>query len=490
VNPTLTLQTQYGQEPATQGAPAPGGRKKHERLVLLRTSMVLLDLLAIAGSMAVAMTLGKAGIRIGPGLLPVALLSAAIWIASVAWAGGYEVRLLGRRLELTTRLLKASILAVILQILVDFALRPAFPMPGRGALMLFWISATALVLTLRWSVWRWVVVRALRGRLVSSAVVVGADPESQRRSALILRWMLFPPVVRRVIDGEGVTEEIERLAASGSIDQVLVVREDIPRDTLIELVQRCVGWGLTVVVASPAFNVMIGRAPVFVLDGLPVIEIQPSGLFTPSRQIKRGLDLAGALAGGILLLPVFALIALGIKLTSRGPVFYRQERVGRDGRIFHFFKFRSMVVNNDEHVHRAYLENLVRNGAEASLDRAGQKVYKLVDDPRVTPIGAFLRRTSLDELPQLWNIIKGEMSLVGPRPCLSYEWDLHKEWQKRRLDVTPGLTGLWQVTGRSRVPFEDMVLLDLYYIAHWSIGLDLELILRTVPVIFSGRGGH
>ncbi|HEX7880688.1 MAG TPA: sugar transferase, partial [Candidatus Eisenbacteria bacterium] len=414
MNPTLTLQTQYGPDPAIQGAPAPGGRRKHERLVLLRTSMVLLDLLAIAGSMAVAMTLGKAGIRIGPGLLPVALLSAAIWIGSVAWAGGYEVRLLGRRLELTTRLLKASILAVILQILVDFSLRPAFPMPGRGALMIFWLSATALVLTLRWSVWRWVVVRALRGRLISSAVVVGADPESQRRSALILRWMLFPPVVRRVIDGEGVTEEIERLAASGSIDQVLVVREDIPRDTLIELVQRCVGWGLTVVVASPAFNVMIGRAPVFVLDGLPVIEIQPSGLFTPARQIKRGLDLVGALIGGTLLLPLFALIALAIKLTSRGPVFYRQERVGRDGRVFHFFKFRSMVVNNDEHVHRAYLENLVRNGAEATLDRAGQKVYKLVDDPRVTPIGAFLRRTSLDELPQLWNIIKGEMSLVGP----------------------------------------------------------------------------
>ena len=157
---------------------------------------------------------------------------------------------------------------------------------------------------------------------------------------------------------------------------------------------------------------------------------------------------------------------------------------------FHFFKFRSMVVDNDDQVHRAYLENLVRNGAEATLDRKGHKVYKLLDDPRVTPIGAFLRRTSLDELPQLWNIIKGEMSLVGPRPCLSYEWDLHKEWQKRRLDVTPGLTGLWQVTGRSRVPFEDMVLLDLYYIAHWSIGLDLELILRTVPVIFSGRGGH
>jgi len=453
--------------------------------------MVILDLLAIAGSVALAMmTLGRQGQGPLPGLLPVALLSAGIWISSITWAGGYEVRLLGRRMELTTRLLKASILAVILQILVDFALRPSFPMPGRGPLLLFWLTATALVLTLRWSVWRWVVVRALRGRLTSEAVVVGSDPESQRRSALLLRWMLFPPVVRTVIDGKGVTEEIERLASQGAIDQVHVVRDDIPRDTLIELVQRCVGWGLTVVVASPAFNVMIGRVPVFVLDGMPVIEIQPSGLFTPARHIKRAIDLTGALAGGIVLLPLFALIALGIKLTSRGPVFYRQERVGRDGRVFHFFKFRSMVVNNDEHLHRAYLEKLVTIGAEASLDRKGQKIYKLVDDPRVTRIGAFLRRTSLDELPQLWNIIKGEMSLVGPRPCLAYEWDLHKEWQKRRLDVTPGLTGLWQVTGRSRVPFEDMVLLDIYYIAHWSIGLDLELILRTVPVIFSGRGGH
>lgn len=452
--------------------------------------MVLVDILLVTGLLALAAGTAFGASEAPSAFFAVAALSSLFWVGSLGWLGGYDIRLIGRRAELTTRLLRAAFIAVILQVVADFALRPALPMPGRADLTLFWALATLGVIGIRWTFWRWTVVRLLAGAINGSVVVVGADPRSEERSRQLLRWMLLPPTVEAVVDGPGSAEQIERLAAEGRIDQVLVAREDIPRDMLIALVQRCVGWGLTVVVASPAFNVMIGRAPVFILDGMPVLEIQPSGLFTPARHVKRAIDLTGALVGGLLLSPVLITIALLIRLGSRGPVLYRQERVGRGGKVFHFYKFRSMVVNNDEQLHREYLEKLVKGGEEASRDSEGQKIYKLVDDPRVTPIGGFLRRTSLDELPQLWNILKGEMSLVGPRPCLSYEWDLHKEWQKRRLDVTPGLTGLWQVTGRSRVPFDDMVLLDLYYIAHWSIGLDVELILRTVPVMFSGRGGH
>lgn len=471
--------------------PLEARRARHEaRLLALRAGMFLVDLVATAGALAFVLSRHPAAAGRAIGHWPFALLSGLVWVLALAVSGGYSITYIGRRAELTTRVIQASLMAVVALVLLDFSLRPAFPMPGRGDLFLFWAGATAAILVFRWTVWRWAFVQLLRGRLTGSAVVIGADPNSQERCSALLRWMLFPPRIVAVLDGEGVADRIEEMARDGAIDQVLLVRDAWPRDTLIELVQRCVGWGLQVTVASPTFNVMVGRAPVFVLDGRPVIEIQPSGLFGPARHLKRGLDLAGALLGLLILLPLFGVVAALIRLTSPGPVFYRQERVGRGGRIFYFYKFRSMVANNDDRLHRAYLEQMVRNGAEAAHDAGGQRLYKIVNDPRVTPVGAFLRRTSIDELPQLWNVIKGEMSLVGPRPCLPYEWELYKDWQKRRLDVTPGLTGLWQVTGRSRVPFEDMVLLDLYYIAHWSVRLDLELILRTLPVMVSGRGGH
>jgi lipopolysaccharide/colanic/teichoic acid biosynthesis glycosyltransferase len=187
---------------------------------------------------------------------------------------------------------------------------------------------------------------------------------------------------------------------------------------------------------------------------------------------------------------MLAAVAIVIKLTSAGPVLYQQKRIGRHGKEFTLYKFRSMVANNDDQAHRKYMEAMIRGNQPAAFEAGGQKVYKLVNDPRVTSIGRLLRATSLDEFPQLLNVIKGDMSLVGPRPCLPYEWDLYEDWQRNRLDVLPGITGLWQVSGRSRVPFEEMVLLDLHYIANWSLSLDLALLLRTVPVVFCGSGGH
>ena len=230
-------------------------------------------------------------------------------------------------------------------------------------------------------------------------------------------------------------------------------------------------------------------------SALSSLKGSPSGriLFpSPSRwqlALKRAFDVAGASAGGLVLLPVFLLVAVVIKLTSPGPVLFRQKRIGRDGKEFTFYKFRSMVGGDDSR-HREYFEAFVKNGTEAAVDDRGRKVYKITDDPRVTPFGRFLRRTSLDEFPQLINVLKGDMSLVGPRPCLPYEWDLYEDWQKARLSATPGLTGLWQVAGRSNVTFHDMVILDLYYRYNWSFLWDLKLILQTIPVIIFGKGGH
>ncbi|NTV46743.1 MAG: sugar transferase, partial [Chlorobiales bacterium] len=164
---------------------------------------------------------------------------------------------------------------------------------------------------------------------------------------------------------------------------------------------------------------------------------------------------------------------------------------------FDFYKFRSMYVNNDDKIHREFVKSFIKEAKENgqdihSTDNGGQngEVKKIVNDPRVTPIGRFLRKTSLDELPQLINVLKGEMSLVGPRPCMPYEWDEYDAWHQRRLSVTPGCTGLWQVSGRSLVGFNDMVILDLYYIDNMSPMLDLKLILKTIPVMFFAKGGY
>jgi len=201
--------------------------------------------------------------------------------------------------------------------------------------------------------------------------------------------------------------------------------------------------------------------------------------------LKRGIDILAALAVFTVGAPVFLLLALLVKASSPGPVFFRQTRLGKDGRPFGFYKFRTMHHNNDDSVHRDFCENFIQGG-----DKDGGKVFKMVRDPRVTRIGGFLRKTSLDELPQFWNVLKGEMSLVGPRPPISYELEHYQEWHKDRLKVKPGLTGLWQVSGRSQVPFDEMVMLDLHYISHWSLAMDLKIMWKTLPVMIKGDGAY
>jgi exopolysaccharide biosynthesis polyprenyl glycosylphosphotransferase len=205
---------------------------------------------------------------------------------------------------------------------------------------------------------------------------------------------------------------------------------------------------------------------------------------------KRALDLLLVGLASLVALPVCLVIAAIIKLTSPGPVLFVQERLGRNGRPFRFYKFRSMRHDADDAIHRQFAAMFI-NGDEdgCKAQNGGKTGYKLEADPRVTPIGRWLRRTSLDELPQLLNILKGEMSLVGPRPPISYEIENYQPWHLERLKVTPGLTGLWQVMGRSRVSFDEMVHLDLHYINHWSLQLDLKILLRTVPVVLRGTGG-
>jgi lipopolysaccharide/colanic/teichoic acid biosynthesis glycosyltransferase len=202
------------------------------------------------------------------------------------------------------------------------------------------------------------------------------------------------------------------------------------------------------------------------------------------------MDIVGALALAIVLAPLMALIAVAVKLTSEGPAVFRQNRVGRNGVPFVFYKFRSMRVSGDDRVHREYVSKLIegRHG-EINQGDAQKPVYKLKSDARVTPIGRVLRKTSLDELPQLFNVLKGEMSLVGPRPPIPYEVEKYQSWHLRRLqEVRPGITGLWQVEGRSRTSFDEMVRLDLRYVRSWSLWLDIRLLIKTLAVVIRRDG--
>lgn len=208
--------------------------------------------------------------------------------------------------------------------------------------------------------------------------------------------------------------------------------------------------------------------------------------------LKRVFDMGCSLIALIILSPLFALIAALIKLTSTGPVFFRQVRVGQYGKKFTFLKFRTMKVHSNSNLHKDYVTRFISGKAPLNHAEAGQSpVYKLVADPRVTRVGKFLRKTSLDELPQFINVLRGEMSLVGPRPPIPYECDVYDLWHRRRvLEAKPGITGLWQVYGRSKTTFDDMVRLDLRYARSWSFWLDLKILLKTPQAVLFGEGAH
>ena len=209
------------------------------------------------------------------------------------------------------------------------------------------------------------------------------------------------------------------------------------------------------------------------------------------RFVKRLSDILISTVAILLLSPVWLIISILIKLDSKGAVFFRQERVGMDGRIFLCYKFRTMAADSDDLLHREAYQKNIGGDSDANAGNADNPVFgKVKDDPRVTRFGSRLRRSSFDELPQILNVLKGDMSIVGPRPPIAYEVEEYDIWHRKRLDMKPGITGLWQVSGRNRLTFDEMVKIDLFYIENWSLWLDLKIILLTLPAILRGDGAR
>jgi exopolysaccharide biosynthesis polyprenyl glycosylphosphotransferase len=313
-----------------------------------------------------------------------------------------------------------------------------------------------------------VLVRQICARPSGALTPVGALTREEN-----LRWPLAVPSL-----GELAEVDPAAVITAQHVDRVMVSAEGIEDAPLLDLIEVCRGLGVKIS-ALPSLAAMIGPgAMIDHLDGITLIGINPSSLARSSRYVKRAMDIVGSALLLLLTLPLWIGAAIAVKLDSRGPILFRQERVGRGGRRFKVAKFRSMVVDAEEM--RAVL--LAESRQEGWLD--------LEDDPRITRVGRFLRHTSLDELPQLWNVFRGDMSLVGPRPLIPEEDENVSGWGRARLDLTPGITGMWQVLGRVCVPFEQMVMIDYLYVANWSLWTDIQVLLRTLPVVLMRRGAN
>ena len=279
--------------------------------------------------------------------------------------------------------------------------------------------------------------------------------------------------------GLGGLDKLHEVIASGQIDEVIVTLPWMYHRKIVQIIDECEQKSIRVRVVPDMFQQRMRSVDLITLSGIPLIGVKPGHLSSSALFAKRIVELGLSIIALPFLVILFAIIAIVIKIDSPGPAIFRQRRVGKDGQEFEIYKFRSMIDKADEM--KSELQNL--NEADGPL-------FKIKDDPRTTRLGRFLRRTSIDELPQIINVLRNEMSIVGPRPGTPEEVEQYESWQRMRISTKPGLTGLWQVSGRSDIPFDEMCLLDIYYIENWSLGLDIRIMLQTIPHILFGRGAY
>ena len=287
------------------------------------------------------------------------------------------------------------------------------------------------------------------------------------------------PDERRTLPHLGRVESLRGVLAANPADELIVTDSDYSERDLLQIVEAAHRSGVKVRIAPRITELLVQRADYVPGQGAPLFELRPPVFAGADWLVKRAFDLAVSSLVLVVGLPVWLAIAAAIKLNARGPVFYRDPRIGLGGQEFEMFKFRTMVAGAAEQ--QAQLER--RNEAEGAL-------FKIRDDPRVTRVGAALRRFSIDELPNMLNVLRGEMSLVGPRPLPLRDYALLEEWHRKRSDVLPGMTGLWQISGRSDLSFDDLVRLDFYYLENWSIWLDISILAKTLPAVLARRGAY
>ncbi len=418
------------------------------------------------------------------------LLIIPIWLCILQAMGAYRELRVKTVNQTVVTVFRSCLLSILALSAVGFLFKLDYV--SRSFMGLYFLNSFVLICFVRAVQIRCWRLMAKRDFFSRNILIVGTGRRAQaviksvrghKEWGLHLVGLLDPdPVwVGKEVDGApiiGALHDLPQILANHVIDEVIFV---VPRNwmSLIEEgVLHCERVGVRATVATDLFNFRFAKAQTSEMDGIPLVSFQATPVGEWQLFIKRTADLVLAAVGILFLLPFFPVVALAIKMTSPGPIFFRQTRCGLNGRLFTLFKFRSMVVDAE-----ARQKDLLKHNEMSG------PVFKITNDPRLTPIGKFLRKTSIDELPQLLNVLRGEISLIGPRPPIPQEVAKYEPWQRRRLSMRPGITGYWQINGRSEIKdFNKWMNLDLEYIDRWSLMFDMKIIFKTIPVVLLGSG--
>lgn len=390
-----------------------------------------------------------------------------------------------------TRAVTAVTMSLFAIVIISFLVKA--PTISRPWLFSLWFVSCALVVFERYVLRSIIYSQRRKGVFLSRYLIVGANDEGRKIAEQALKMPSsglqvigfvddFMTKSSSIIDGVkvlGKTGQLARIIDEHRIEGVIFSSTAFSHGQMVEMIQALKGRIVDIHISSGLFEILMSRVMVKEVSGIPLVGIKNVTLSTGELIAKTIFDRTVAFVGIALISPLLLLITIMIKTTSDGPLIYASKRVGRHGREFHCYKFRSMVADADRRLDKLSVHN-----------EASGYIFKMKNDPRVTKVGAILRKFSLDELPQLFNVLKGDMSLVGPRPPIPAEVVNYNDWHWRRLDVIPGMTGLWQISGRSDLTFDEMVKLDLYYIENWSLAFDVIILLKTVAVVLRGQGAY
>ncbi len=421
--------------------------------------------------------------------IPVSLILTAILLVVYRMEGLYTPKRSTSWLDEVYAILIGTLAGIGIMTVITFFYRPQF-----YSRLLFGYAGISIALTLSLSrlvvrqIWEY-----LRGRGmgVDRVLVVGAGEIGRAIMRSIMALPQLGYLVVGFVDDEvpeksigrfpslGSTKDLPRLLEERKIDGVIITLPWASHEEIIKMAAQCERARVPARIVPDLFQMRLSRVDVEEVGGIPLLGVKEVSIRGWNLALKRAIDVVVSATILLFLSPLILLAAALIKLESPGPALFRQTRIGRNGKPFTLYKFRSMRPEAEEELSEVH-----------DLNEAEGVFFKIRKDPRCTHVGKVLRRFSLDELPQIYNILRGEMSLVGPRPALPKEVERYKEWHRQRLGVLPGLTGLWQVMGRSELTFDEMVMLDLFYNENWSLWLDLKIMLMTIPTVLSGRGAY
>jgi exopolysaccharide biosynthesis polyprenyl glycosylphosphotransferase len=423
--------------------------------------------------------------------IPFALILTALLLLIYRRAGLYRLRQGTSWFDEVYAIITGTTTAIVIMAVLVFILRSIF-----YSRLIFFYAGAFIVLLLSLSrliknLWQQHMRR--RGISVARAIIVGAGEVGRTVMRTIVAHPHLGYEIVGFVDDDPVkgTTDIGRFKGLGSLDNLpLLVQDEAIDEVIITLpwqyhrkimaiMAQCERENVRARIVPDLFQMTLSRMAITEMAGIPMIGVKNVRISAFALFLKRVVDVAFATCVLVFAAPLMGLVALVIKLDSPGPTLFRQERVGKGGRPFTLYKFRSMSVGAEDQ------KELLRN-----LNEADGPLFKIKEDPRVTRLGRWLRRLSLDELPQFYNVLRGDMSLIGPRPPLPEEVAEYQPWHMRRLEIAPGITGLWQVSGRSELPFDEMALLDIYYIEQWTPALDVKILLRTIPTVLFGDGAY